>query len=426
MKYLIKSLVLILIISCSAEESCEPTPKLTTSEATEITDVSATVTGTITPPTCDETVTSQGFVYGESELPTIDDNKIIKNGSEVSATLSNLEQNQTYYVRTFFENPTGVYYGNEVIFSTVPGSISFNSTVISVFPEYAKLSINITDDGGGTVSDVGIYYSTENNVGVNDEFLSGYEFELLELTPDTKYYFVAAANNESGQHLSDTYSFTTLSSEFTSNPIASEISKNSAILEVKINHNYEFVEEGILYSRHTSNLNIENNTTTVLSNGSKFTISALLPETTYYFKGYTKYLKSPNSEAFYAYSETISFKTAPTSLANGEMSIRIELKDDGTNRNYDITVSGKLNENLDYVKGFGYVIVDNGEAPDSAASGGTIIYGSANGWSDVFDGDSFEITGSQWAWNYNYGRYWAFAVVVGWDDTKYYFGGVEF
>ena len=83
MKYLIKSLVLILIISCSAEESCEPTPKLTTSEATEITDVSATVTGTITPPTCDETLTSQGFVYGESELPTIDDNKIIKNGSEI-------------------------------------------------------------------------------------------------------------------------------------------------------------------------------------------------------------------------------------------------------------------------------------------------------------------------------------------------------
>lgn len=422
MKYLIKTLVLILIISCSAEDSCEPTPKLTTSEATEITDVSATVTGTITPPTCDETVTSQGFVYGENELPTIDDNKIIKNGSEVSATLSNLEQNQTYYVRTFFENPTGVYYGNEVIFSTVPGSISFNSTVTSVFPEYAKLSINITDDGGGTVSDVGIYYSTENNVGVDDEFLSGYEFELLELTPDTNYYYVAAANNESGQHLSDIYSFTTLSSEFTSNPIVSEISKNSAILEVKINHNYEFVEEGILYSRHTSNLNIENNTTTVLSNGNKFTISALLPETTYYFKGYTKYLKSPNSEAFYAYSETISFKTAPQSLSRGEMSIRIEPLDD-TNRNFDITVSGYFSENLDYVKGFGYVIVDNGEAPDSAASGGTIIYPAEN----VFDElNWFEFTQSVYGLNYYFGRYWAFAVAVGWDDSKHYFGGVEF
>ena len=415
MKYLIKSLVLILIISCSAEESCEPTPKLTTSEATEITDVSATVTGTITPPTCDETVTSQGFVYGENELPTIDDNKIIKNGSEVSATLSNLEQNQTYYVRTFFENPTGVYYGNEVIFSTVPGSISFNSTVISVFPEYAKLSINITDDGGGTVSDVGIYYSTENNVGVNDEFLSGYEFELLELTPDTNYYFVAAANNESGQHLSDTYSFTTLSSEFTSNPIASEISKNSAILEVKINHNYEFVEEGILYSRHTSNLNIENNTTTVLSNGNKFTISALLPETTYYFKGYTKYLKSPNSEAFYAYSETISFKTAPQSLTGNGSLTSVDIDD-----NLKMTLTGKYYGDLKYVKGFGYALVDRDDGPGSAGSEGWMY-----SFDEIFNGNDFVYI-NEYTGYYQPNRFKVYVLIVGWDDSKHYFGGVEF
>ena len=48
MKKLLTLFILsIFIISCSAEDSCEPTPKLTTSEATEITDVSATVTGTL-------------------------------------------------------------------------------------------------------------------------------------------------------------------------------------------------------------------------------------------------------------------------------------------------------------------------------------------------------------------------------------------
>lgn len=96
MKKLLSLFILsIFIISCSAEDSCEPTTKLTTSEATEIIDASATVSGTITPPTCDETVTSQGFAYGESELPIIDDTKIVKSGSEVSVSLNNLQQNNT-------------------------------------------------------------------------------------------------------------------------------------------------------------------------------------------------------------------------------------------------------------------------------------------------------------------------------------------
>ena len=77
-------LLLILILGCSAEEGCEPTPSLVTNDATDITDVSATISGTITPPTCEETVTSQGFVFGESNLPTVEDNRIIKSGTNIS------------------------------------------------------------------------------------------------------------------------------------------------------------------------------------------------------------------------------------------------------------------------------------------------------------------------------------------------------
>jgi len=50
MKKLLLPIALI-ILSCSAEDSCEPTPKLTTADADNITDVSATISGTITPPT---------------------------------------------------------------------------------------------------------------------------------------------------------------------------------------------------------------------------------------------------------------------------------------------------------------------------------------------------------------------------------------
>ena len=118
MKKLILPIALI-IFSCLAEDSCESTPKLTTAGAEDISDVYATISGTISPPTCDDTVTSQGFVYGEENLPTVEDTKIIRSGSSISAPLTNLNQNTTYYVRTFFENPIGVYYGNEVIFNSI-------------------------------------------------------------------------------------------------------------------------------------------------------------------------------------------------------------------------------------------------------------------------------------------------------------------
>ena len=96
MKKLLLPIALI-ILSCSAEDSCEPTPKLTTAEADNITDVSATISGTITPPTCDDTVTSQGFVYGEENLPTVDDTKIVKSGSSISASLTNLNQKNNFF-----------------------------------------------------------------------------------------------------------------------------------------------------------------------------------------------------------------------------------------------------------------------------------------------------------------------------------------
>ncbi len=96
MKKLLLPIALI-ILSCSAEDSCEPTPKLITAEADNITDVSATISGTITPPTCDDTVTSQGFVYGEENLPTVDDTKIVKSGSSISASLTNLNQKNNFF-----------------------------------------------------------------------------------------------------------------------------------------------------------------------------------------------------------------------------------------------------------------------------------------------------------------------------------------
>jgi hypothetical protein len=221
MKKLLSLFILsIFIISCSPEEPCEPTPKLTTSEATEITDVSAIVTGTITPPTCDETVTSQGFVYGESELPTIDDTKIVKSGSEVSVSLNNLQQNNTYYIRTFFENPTGVYYGNEVVFSTAVGDAVVQTGEINEDYIYTdslySISGAVISTGGVPILSVGFCYSTDSNPTIDNNTIESenvseqFSASIDNLTQNTTYYIKAYVETEKGIFYGNELSFQTL------------------------------------------------------------------------------------------------------------------------------------------------------------------------------------------------------------------------
>lgn len=216
MKKLLLPIALI-ILSCSAEDSCEPAPKLTTAEADNITDVSATISGTITPPTCDDTVTSQGFVYGEENLPTVDDTKIVKSGSSISASLTNLNQNTTYYIRTFFENPTGVYYGNEIVFTTAVGDALISLGSFSdISTGSAKTTVGINSSGGGNISSKGVCYSTSTEPTLNDSKAeagsgsAGFTITLESLDNYTKYYARAYATNEKGTFYSEERSFTTL------------------------------------------------------------------------------------------------------------------------------------------------------------------------------------------------------------------------
>lgn len=219
---IMKNLVLILIFtvtlfSCSNEESCEQYPTLTTDEVNNLSDTSATISGKIIAPTCDETVTSQGFVYGEENLPTVEDSKIVKSGSSISASLSNLKQNTTYYIRTFFENPAGVFYGNEVIFTTAVGDALISLGSFSeISTGSAKTTVGINSAGGGNILSKGVCYSTSTEPTINDSKAdaetggAGFSITLKNLDNYTKYYVRAYATNEKGSFYSEERTFTTL------------------------------------------------------------------------------------------------------------------------------------------------------------------------------------------------------------------------
>lgn len=112
------------IIACSDDEGnpCVYEPTLTTQAATDITETSATLNGTIDvySQNCD-TVENilQGFVYSISSEPTIDDNIVNLDGTSISEVITGLEPNTSYYARVFLLRPLiGIFYGNEVSFVT--------------------------------------------------------------------------------------------------------------------------------------------------------------------------------------------------------------------------------------------------------------------------------------------------------------------
>jgi len=218
MKKLLYSFLFISLLGCAdSEPPCEPTPVLETEEAFDITDVLASVSGEIIKPTCETTVTSQGFVYATTTLPKTDDNVVEKTGSNISVVLKDLQQNTTYYVRTFFENPTGVYYGNQVIFKTEVGEASILlKDITDITTSSAIASITINSVGGGSISSKGICYSLNENPTIEDIKVENDSEEnevavLIEnLTNYTLYHARAYVINEKGTYYSEQLSFTTL------------------------------------------------------------------------------------------------------------------------------------------------------------------------------------------------------------------------
>jgi len=92
---------------------------LSTTDATNISTTSFTLNGTIStnaqncePPNN----TEQGFVYSYSVQPTIYNNKVNVDGTEISAVILNA-LNKTHYYRTFITTASGTFYGNTISFT---------------------------------------------------------------------------------------------------------------------------------------------------------------------------------------------------------------------------------------------------------------------------------------------------------------------
>ena len=215
MKKLLLLPIALIIFSCSEEDSCNSAPILTTENATNVTDTSATISGTINPPTCDDasSISSQGFVYSRYPQPEIDEDSVIEiSGVNVSYTFV-FNQNSTYYVRTFLENNSGIFYGNEIEVNTTVGNLIVTTgEFFRVKSTTFSVRTNSIDDlGGGVLKRFGVCWSTNQNPTIQDNFKElqdsysyrGFDTEIENLQKNTSYYVRAFGENEGGVFYGD-------------------------------------------------------------------------------------------------------------------------------------------------------------------------------------------------------------------------------
>lgn len=195
-------------------------PKVSTDEITDILATSATVTGTIVSDGGID-ITECGIVYSTSEEPTISNDKVtVEEKTEVfRCELIGLQEQTTYYVRSYAVNEKGVAYGEEKSFCTP--SLSLPTVSLSSIADISYASAIITgevsDAGNSIVSDRGIVYGLSQNPTTSDnkvqcgDGLGTFTCSLKDLEEDsTTYYVRAYAVNEKGISYSDEKSFKTV------------------------------------------------------------------------------------------------------------------------------------------------------------------------------------------------------------------------
>jgi uncharacterized protein (TIGR02145 family) len=125
----IMGISLLLTNSCQKKDDAgnpsltEEVPTVTTNSVTNITQTTATAGGNVTSEGS-SSVTVRGVCWSTSQSPTTSDNHTHDGTgtSSFSSNITGLIANTPYYVRAYALNSYGTGYGNEVSFTTLPGS----------------------------------------------------------------------------------------------------------------------------------------------------------------------------------------------------------------------------------------------------------------------------------------------------------------
>ncbi|MEO7313150.1 MAG: T9SS type A sorting domain-containing protein [Chitinophagaceae bacterium] len=182
-------------------------PVMTTTAVTNIGKNTATSGGDISSAGT-KPVEERGIVWNTITAPILADNKV-PNGSGTGAfvsAISGLPAGTLIYLRAYATSRSGTGYGNELNFTTVAATIPVLSTTTAtdVKGELATSGGAISDSGGAAISQRGVCWNTTGNPTTADAKSSdgtgsgSFQSTLINLTPNTSYYYRAYSVNVAG------------------------------------------------------------------------------------------------------------------------------------------------------------------------------------------------------------------------------------
>ena len=276
-----------------------PPNPTTTNSASNITQTTATVNGTVNANGASTTVQ---FEYGTttSYMNTVTASPSLVNGNNnnnVSADLSGLTPNTLYHYRIKASNSGGTVYGNDSTFITLPNPLEVKTNSATNITQ-TTATLNGTVNPHGVSSTVEFEYGTTESYGgtltasqspLNGSISVNVSADLTGLTPNTTYHYRIKASNTDGTSYGADSTFTTRP-----NPVevktnsATSITQTTAILNGTVNPNgvsttveFEYgtnISYGITSTASQSPVS-SNNDVSVSAN-----LTGLTPNTTYHYR----------------------------------------------------------------------------------------------------------------------------------------------
>lgn len=274
-------------------------PIVTTNQITNIGSTKATCGGNVT---YDGTlsVTARGVCWSTEQQPTIGDAHTTdgKGLGTFTSSIKNLQDKTTYYVRAYATTAAGTAYGEQRTFTTSEGLPVVQLSMIGD-PTASTMSCKgkVTSDGGNTVTERGLCYSTSQYPINSDTHIAlgtgtgEFSGTLVGLNLNTTYYVRAYAVNSFGVGYSEQKSFTTLNGiAVVSTTAATNILSNSAVCGGSITSDggSSIIKRGVCWSSTSATPTISDSHTTDGAGLGTFVsqITGLQPEVTYYVRAY--------------------------------------------------------------------------------------------------------------------------------------------
>lgn len=171
-------------------------------------------------------VSERGFCWAETPFPSISGNKqadIYEGAGEMNVLVPNrnFTSGSTYYIRAYATNAVGTAYSKAIPFTYREfAKLRFDS-LYKINGRSVEAFAVIESNGSDPIQKYGFCWSTNPNPTiesqhneVNDDYVGKFNFKILGLDTNTKYYVRAYAINGQGINYSNEFIFMTLDHEY--------------------------------------------------------------------------------------------------------------------------------------------------------------------------------------------------------------------